>query len=52
MSMRITLAVLMAVLVSAAPATHNRDNSFTPKLAQYCLPQDEIPGEQTVYCRG
>jgi hypothetical protein len=51
MSMRITLAVVMAVLVAAAPAAHNRDNSFTSKLAQYCLPQDEAPGEQTIYCR-
>jgi hypothetical protein len=56
MSMRITLAVVMvvvmAVVVSAAPAAHNRDNGVTSKLAQYCLPQDEAPGDQTVYCRG
>jgi hypothetical protein len=52
MSMRIALAVLMAVLVAAAPAAHNRNDGFTSKLAQYCLPQDEVPGEQTIYCRG
>jgi hypothetical protein len=50
MSMRITLAVVMAVAVSTASATHNRDSGFNSKLAQYCLPQDEVPGEQTIYC--
>ena len=52
MWMRITVAVVMAVLVSGAPAAHSRENGFTSKLAQYCLPQDEVPGEQTIYCRG
>jgi hypothetical protein len=50
MSMRITLALVMAVVVSAAPAAHNRDDGFTSKPAQYCLPQDEVPGEQPIYC--
>jgi hypothetical protein len=52
MLMRITSVVVMAGVVSAAPAAHNRDNIFTSKLAQYYLPQDEVPGEQTVFCRG
>jgi len=47
---RITLAVVMIVAVSTASATHNRDNGFTFKLAQYCWPQDEVPGEPGIYC--
>jgi len=52
MSMRITLAVVMAALVFAAPTARSRDNSFTFKFAQYCLQQDDVPREQTVFCRG
>jgi hypothetical protein len=44
-------AALIALTLSAAAAgPGNRDNEYTYKSAQYCIPQDDRPGETRVYC--
>ena len=52
MSSNIALVFVVAVIVFASPAlaagNGNRDNEY--KSAQYCVPQDDIPGAQSVYC--
>jgi hypothetical protein len=51
---KITLALVAAAIALASPApaasNGNRDNGSTSKLSQYCLPQDDFPDAQTVYC--
>jgi hypothetical protein len=46
------VAVIVALPLSALAAGNgNRDNEYTYKLAQYCMPQhDELPGMTKVYC--
>ena len=46
------VAVIVALPLSALAAGNgNRDNEYTYKLAQYCMPQhDELPGTTRVYC--
>ena len=52
MSTKITMVLIVAVIALASPAlatgNGNRDNEY--KSAQYCVPQDDIPGAQSVYC--
>ncbi len=52
MSTTITMVFVVAVIALACPAlaagNGNRDNEY--KTAQYCVPQDDIPGAQSVYC--
>ncbi len=52
MSTTITMVFVVAVIALASPAlaagNGNRDNEY--KSAQYCVPQDDIPGAQNVYC--
>jgi hypothetical protein len=52
MSTKITMVFVVAVIISASPAlaagNGNRDNEY--KSAQYCVPQDDIPGAPSVYC--
>jgi hypothetical protein len=49
---KITMALAAAAIALASPvlAVGNRDNSSTSKVSQYCVPQDDIPGAQTLYC--
>jgi|GraSoiStandDraft_40_1057318.scaffolds.fasta_scaffold221571_2 hypothetical protein len=48
---KITIALTAAAIALASPTlgASNHDTGST-HLAQYCLPQDEIPGGQTLYC--
>ena len=52
MSSNIALVFVAAVIAFASPAlaagNGNRDNEY--KSAQYCVPQDDVPGAQSVYC--
>ncbi len=52
MSTKITMVFVVAVIVLASPAlaagNGNRDNEY--KSAQYCVPQDDIPGAQSIFC--
>jgi len=52
MSTKITMVFVVAVIALASPAlaagNGNRDNEY--KSAQYCVPQDDIPGAPSVYC--
>jgi len=54
MSNRIATALAAAVIALASPAltaaNGNRNNESTIKLAQFCIPQDDIPDAPTVYC--
>jgi hypothetical protein len=55
MSTKITMALVVAVIACASPAlaggNRNRDNEYTYKTAQYCLPQlDDLPDTTRVYC--
>ena len=53
MSIKIVMALVTAVIACASPALAggNRDNEYTYKTAQYCLPQlDEPPGTTRLYC--
>ena len=55
MSSKITLALVSAIIAFTPPAlaagNGNRDNEYTYKLAQYCMPQhDELPGTTRLYC--
>jgi hypothetical protein len=45
-------AVIVALALPAfAAGNGTRDNGYTFKLAQYCVPQhDELPGTTKVYC--
>jgi hypothetical protein len=51
---KITMTLVAAAIALASPTlaagNGNRDNGSTPKLSQYCVPQDDFPGAQTVYC--
>jgi hypothetical protein len=48
------LALLFAlVIISSAlssPSAGNGDRTSNDKVAQYCLPQDEIPDAPRIYC--
>ncbi len=52
MSIKITRVIVVAVIALASSAlaagNGNRNNEY--KSAQYCVPQDNIPGAQSVYC--
>jgi hypothetical protein len=52
MSTRISMAFAAAIITFALPASiagsGNRNNEH--KSAQYCVPQDDIPGAQSIYC--
>ena len=55
MSTKVTMAFVAVVIALALPAlaggNGNRDNEYTYKSAQYCIPQlDELPGTTRVYC--
>jgi hypothetical protein len=55
MSTKITMAFVAAVITFASSAlaagTGDRDDQYTCKSAQYCIPQlDEPPGTTRVYC--
>ncbi len=54
MSIRITTVLAAAVIALASPvltpANGNRNNKSTTKLAQFCIPQDDIPDAPPVYC--
>jgi hypothetical protein len=55
MSTKITMALVAAVIAYASPAlaggNRNRDNEYTYKTAQYCLPQlDDLPDTTRVFC--
>jgi hypothetical protein len=55
MSTKITMAFVAAVITFASSAlaasTGDRDDQYTFKSAQYCIPQlDEPPGTTRVYC--
>jgi hypothetical protein len=55
MSTKIAMAFVAVIVALALPAlaagNGARDNAYTYKLAQYCVPQhDEIPGTTKVYC--
>jgi hypothetical protein len=50
MLMKVMLAVVIAVAACAVLAAHYRENGSMTKLAQYCLPQDDILGAPTIYC--
>ena len=50
MSTKITMVFVVALIALGSPTqgTGNRDNEY--KSAQYCVPQDDIPGAQSIYC--
>jgi hypothetical protein len=55
MSTKVAMAFVAAVIALALPALAagdgKRDNEYTYKLAQYCIPQlDELPGTTRVFC--
>jgi hypothetical protein len=55
MSTRVSMAFAAAIITFALPASiagsGNRNNEHTLKLAQYCVPENDIPGAQrTIYC--
>jgi hypothetical protein len=55
MSTKLAMAFAAVIVASALPAlaasNANRDNEYTYKLAQFCVPQhDELPGATRVYC--
>jgi hypothetical protein len=55
MTTKITMALIAAFIMLAPPvlaAGHaTGENAYTKKLAQYCNPQDELPGtEGVLYC--
>ena len=55
MSSKIMLALVSAIIAFTLPALAagkgNRDNEYTYKLAQYCIPQlDDLPGTTRVFC--
>jgi hypothetical protein len=55
MSIKIVMALLTVVIACASPAlaggNRDRNNEYTYKTAQYCLPQlDESPGTTRLYC--
>jgi len=57
MSIKIVMALVTAVIACASPAlaggngNRDRNNEYTYKTAQYCIPQlDELPGTTRLYC--
>jgi hypothetical protein len=55
MSTKITMALVATIVALALPAlaagNGKRDDEYTYKLAQYCIPQlDELPGTTRVFC--
>jgi hypothetical protein len=55
MPTKVAMAFAAVIVALAFPAfaagTGARDNGYTYKLAQYCVPQhDELPGTTKVYC--
>jgi hypothetical protein len=55
MSIKIVMALVTVVIACASPAlaggNRDRNNEYTYKTAQYCLPQlDEPPGTTRLYC--
>ena len=55
MSTKITMALVAVVIACASPAlagrNGNRDNGYTSKSAQYCIPQfDDNLDALRVYC--
>jgi hypothetical protein len=50
---RITMAVIAVAIGLASPEAagrHGSDNGSTFAVSQYCVPQDDIRGGQTLYC--
>jgi hypothetical protein len=55
MSTKVTMVFVVVVFALAFPTVPagngKRDNAYTYKLAQYCMPQsDELPGATRVFC--
>jgi hypothetical protein len=55
MSTKITMALVAAVIACASPAlaggNRNRNDEYSYKTAQYCIPElDELPGTTRLYC--
>jgi hypothetical protein len=55
MSTKITMALVVAVIACASPAlaggNRNRNDEYSYKTAQYCIPElDELPGTTRLYC--
>jgi hypothetical protein len=48
---KIAIALVAAAIAFAFPTlvASNRDSGST-QISQYCVPQDEISGAQTIYC--
>jgi hypothetical protein len=50
---KITMVLVAAVVALASPAAvggNGHDNGTSSRLSQYCVPQDEFPGAETLYC--
>ena len=50
---KITMALIAVAIGWASPAAAARngsDNGSASRVSQYCVPQDDIPGTQTLYC--
>ena len=51
MSIKITLAFVVAVIALASPAVApNNHGGGSMQLSQYCSPPDDGPAAQTIYC--
>jgi hypothetical protein len=55
MSTKVTMALVATIVALALPTlaagNGERDDEYTYKLAQYCIPQlDELPGTTRVFC--
>jgi hypothetical protein len=50
---KITMLLVAALVALASPAAvggNGRDDGTSSRLSQYCVPQDELSGAQTLYC--
>ena len=51
MSTKVIAAIIALAFLALGAGNGNRDNEYTYKFAQYCIPQfDEPPGTTKVYC--
>jgi hypothetical protein len=44
------VAVAIGLASAGAAARNGSDNGSTFRVSQYCVPQDDIAGAQTLYC--
>ena len=52
MSIRITAALIAAVILIAPRLAAGTNGGVGENMvAQYCMPEDDVPGAQTIYCR-